>query len=75
MVLVGPKRHPEAISKKIGEPFKTVSESAAFQSRLASLDLPYEYKGQAQLEKEIPQQCEREGAEGNVVQSPRRVNS
>jgi hypothetical protein len=28
------------------------------QSRLASLDLPYAYKGQAQLEKEIPQQYE-----------------
>jgi tripartite-type tricarboxylate transporter receptor subunit TctC len=55
MLLVGPKGLPESISKKIGEAFKKVSESAAFQNKLVSLDLPYDYKGQAQLEKEIPQ--------------------
>lgn len=58
MILVGPKGLPEPIAKKLGETFKTVADSAAFQSRLASLDLPYAYKGQAQLEKEIPQQYE-----------------
>ncbi len=55
MILVGPKGLPEPIVKKIGETFKKVSESAAFQNKLASLDLPYDFKGQAQLEKEIPQ--------------------
>ena len=55
MVLVGPKGMPEPIVKKIAQTFKKVSESAAFQDKLVSLDLPYDYKDQAQLEKEIPQ--------------------
>ena len=55
MILVGPKGLPEPIAKKIGESFKKVADSASFQSRLTSLDLPYDYKGQAQLGKEIPQ--------------------
>ena len=55
MILVGPKGLPEPIAKKLGETFKKVSESAAFQSKLTSLDLPYDYKGQAQLEREIPE--------------------
>ena len=61
MILVGPKGLPEPIANKLGETFKKVSESAAFQSRLASLDLPYDYKGQAELEKEIPQLYEAGG--------------
>jgi tripartite-type tricarboxylate transporter receptor subunit TctC len=40
MILVGPKALPEAIANKLGETFKKVLESAAFQSKLASLDLP-----------------------------------
>jgi tripartite-type tricarboxylate transporter receptor subunit TctC len=55
MILVGPRGLPESIVKKLGEAFKKVSESDAFQNKLVSLDLPYDYKGQAQLEKEIPQ--------------------
>jgi tripartite-type tricarboxylate transporter receptor subunit TctC len=55
MLLVGPKGLPEPIAKKLGETFKKVADSAGFQEKLVSLDLPYDYKGQAQLEKEIPQ--------------------
>jgi len=58
MMLAGPKGMPNSIVKKIGEAFKTVAESAPFQSKLASLDLPYDYKDRAQLEKENLQQYE-----------------
>ena len=55
MIFVGPKGIPQPIVKKIGETFKKVSESAEFQNKLASADLPYDFKDQAQLGKEIPQ--------------------
>ena len=55
MIFVGPKGIPQPIVKKIGETFKKVSESTEFQNKLASADLPYDFKDQVQLEKEIPQ--------------------
>ena len=55
MIFVGPKGIPQPIVKKIGETLKKVSESPEFQNKLASADLPYDFKDQAQLEKEIPQ--------------------
>jgi tripartite-type tricarboxylate transporter receptor subunit TctC len=59
MILVGPKGLPEAITKKLGETFKKGSESAAFQSKLASLDLPYDYKGQLNWKKKFPSSMRR----------------
>ncbi len=52
--VIGPKGLPKAISKKLGETFKKVSAGPAFQKMLANLDVPYEYKDQTQMEKEIP---------------------
>jgi len=43
MILVGPKGLPKPIAKKLVETFKKVADSAAFQGRLASLDLPYDW--------------------------------
>jgi tripartite-type tricarboxylate transporter receptor subunit TctC len=55
MILVGPKGLLESIAEKLGGTFKKVADSVAFQSELAGLDLPYDYRGQAELEKEISQ--------------------
>ncbi|HSR10676.1 MAG TPA: tripartite tricarboxylate transporter substrate-binding protein, partial [Thermodesulfobacteriota bacterium] len=54
MILVGPKGLPDHVVKKVGDAFKKVSESAAFQAKLDNFDLPYDYKDRAQLEKDIP---------------------
>jgi len=58
MMLVGPKGMPEAAVKKLGEAFKKVSESPNFHKLLDQFDLPYDYKGRTELEKEIPPQYE-----------------
>jgi tripartite-type tricarboxylate transporter receptor subunit TctC len=58
MMLVGPKGMPEAAAKKLGEAFKKVSESPNFHKLLEQFDLPYDYKGRSELEKEIPPQYE-----------------
>lgn len=54
MMLVGPKGMPEPMVKKLEEAFKKVSESPNFHKLLEQFDLPYDYKGRAELEKEIP---------------------
>jgi tripartite-type tricarboxylate transporter receptor subunit TctC len=53
-IVMGPKAMPEAVNKKLGEVFKKVAESAEFKKLLDSYDLPYDYKDQKQLAKEIP---------------------
>jgi tripartite-type tricarboxylate transporter receptor subunit TctC len=58
MILVGPKGLPEGVVKKLGETFKKVSEGFEFQKILKQFDLPYDYKDQAQLEKEVPPEYE-----------------
>lgn len=55
MILVGPRGLPDPVVKKIGETFEKVSESPSFQAKLDNFDLPYDYKNQAQLERDIPQ--------------------
>ncbi len=57
-IVIGPKRMPPAISKKIVETFKKVAEGPEFQKLLADNNLPYDFKDQAQLEKEIPAKYE-----------------
>ncbi|MDO9210761.1 MAG: tripartite tricarboxylate transporter substrate binding protein [Deltaproteobacteria bacterium] len=54
LIVVGPKGMPPAISKKLGEVIRKVTEEPSFQKVLASFDLPYDYKDQAELEKKIP---------------------
>jgi len=58
MMLAGPKGMPEPAVKKLEEAFKKVSESPNFHKLLDQFDLPYDYKGRAELEKEIPPQYE-----------------
>ncbi len=58
MMLTGPKGMPEAMVKKLEEAFKKASESSSFHKLLDQFDLPYDYKGRTQLEKEIPIQYE-----------------
>jgi len=56
--LVGPRGLPEGVAKKLGETFKKVAEGPEFQKVLNQFDLPYDYKDQTQLEKEIPPEYE-----------------
>ena len=49
---------PEPISKKLGEIFKKAADGSDFQKVLASFDIPYDYKDQAQMEKEVPVEYE-----------------
>ncbi len=58
MMLAGPKGMPEAVVKKLEEAFQKASESPGFHKLLEQFDLPYDYKGRARLEKEIPIQYE-----------------
>jgi tripartite-type tricarboxylate transporter receptor subunit TctC len=58
LVFVGPKGIPQPIVTKVAQALKKVAESAEFQSTLANADMPYDFKDQAQLEKDIPQQHE-----------------
>jgi tripartite-type tricarboxylate transporter receptor subunit TctC len=53
-ILVGPKGMPEPMVAKIGEVFKKVAESPAFQNVLQKFDLPYDYKDRKRLEKDVP---------------------
>jgi len=58
MMLVGPKGMPEPMVKKLEEAFKKVSEAPQFHKLLEQFDLPYDYKGRTELEKDIPLQYE-----------------
>jgi len=58
MILVGPRGLPEGVVIKLAGAFKKVSEGPEFQEVLNRFDLPYDYKDQAQLEKEIPPEYE-----------------
>jgi tripartite-type tricarboxylate transporter receptor subunit TctC len=57
-IVMGPKGIPGAISRKLDETFKKVTEGPDFQKVLANFDLPYDYKNQAQMEKEIAAEYE-----------------
>jgi tripartite-type tricarboxylate transporter receptor subunit TctC len=57
-ILVGPKGLPADVYGKLSETFKKVSESPAFQKVLTNLNLPYDYKGREEMEKEMPVQSE-----------------
>ncbi|HSR10874.1 MAG TPA: tripartite tricarboxylate transporter substrate binding protein [Thermodesulfobacteriota bacterium] len=57
-IVVAPKNLPQPISAKLGEVFKKVVESAPFQKVLENYDLPFDYKDQKQLAKDIPAEFE-----------------
>ncbi len=52
-IVVGPKGMPPAVTKKLEDTFKKVTDSPAFQKVLTNFDLPYSYKGAAELEASI----------------------
>ena len=58
MVLAGPKGMPDPMVKKVFEAFKKVGDGAEFQNLLKQLNLPYDFKDRAQLEKELPVETE-----------------
>ncbi len=57
-IVIGPKGIPEAIYQKLHEAFKKAINEADFQKLLENLNLPYEYKDRAQLEKDMAAQYE-----------------
>lgn len=57
-IVVGPKGLPEAIAQKLEDTFKRVTESEEFQKVLANLEIPYDYKSRAQLEKDVIKEYE-----------------
>jgi tripartite-type tricarboxylate transporter receptor subunit TctC len=57
-IVVGPRGMPEDVCKKLGENFKKIADGPAFQKILENFDIPYDYKDQAQLAKDIPAEYE-----------------
>ncbi len=57
-IVVGPKGIPENVCKKVSETFKKIADGPAFQKILESFDIPYDYKDQAQMAKDIPAEYE-----------------
>jgi tripartite-type tricarboxylate transporter receptor subunit TctC len=57
-LLIGPKGVPDPVFQKIHDGFKKASEQPEFKKVMKNQNLPYEYKGRAQLEKELPAQFE-----------------
>ncbi len=57
-VILGPAGMPAAVTKKLQEVFKQVAQSAEFQQLLQKFNLPYDYKDQAQLAKDVPAEAE-----------------
>ncbi len=51
-LVIGPKGLPDAVYKILADAVKKVGESADFQKTLTRLEIPYDYKDRAQLEKE-----------------------
>ena len=57
-LLIGPKGVPDPVFQKIHDGFKKASEQPEFKTVMKKQNLPYEYKGRAQLGKELPAQFE-----------------
>ena len=54
LMVAGPKGLPDPIVKKLKDAFKTVAESPEFQKLLVQINLPYDYKDGADIDKEAP---------------------
>ena len=52
-IVVGPKGMPDAIYKKLSGAIKKVVEGSDFQKLLTQLEIPYDYKDRAQMEKDV----------------------
>ena len=57
-LVLGPAGMPAPVVKKLEDTFKKVAESAEFQDLLKKFNLPYDYKDQAQLAKDVPAETE-----------------
>ena len=53
-LILAPKGLPDAIANKLANTFKKVSEGEDFKKLLARIQLPYNFKTRAQLDKDIP---------------------
>lgn len=51
-LIIGPKGLPDPVYKVLSDAIRKVVEGPAFRKTLANLDIPYDYKDRAQLEKE-----------------------
>jgi tripartite-type tricarboxylate transporter receptor subunit TctC len=51
-LVIGPKGLPDPIYKVLGDAIRKVAAGPDFQKTLANLEIPYDYKDRAQLEKE-----------------------
>jgi tripartite-type tricarboxylate transporter receptor subunit TctC len=52
-IVIGPKGMPDAIYKKLSGAIKKVVEGSDFQKLLTQLEIPYDYKDRAQMEKDV----------------------
>lgn len=57
-VVLGPAGMPDAVTRKLQDVFKQVSLSPEFQQLLTKFNLPYDYKDQQQLAKDVPAEAE-----------------
>ncbi len=57
-IVVGPRGIPEPVVKKLEETLRKITESDEFQKVLANLEIPYDYKSRAQLEKDVIKEYE-----------------
>ncbi|HWI12897.1 MAG TPA: tripartite tricarboxylate transporter substrate binding protein, partial [Burkholderiales bacterium] len=51
-IVIAPSGMPEAVQKTLGDAVRRAVESSEFQAILSKLEIPYEYKDRAQLEKD-----------------------
>lgn len=58
-LVFGPKGIPEPVLRKVSETLKRAAETPGFQKVLASLDLVYNFKDRAQLEKDLAHEYEK----------------
>jgi tripartite-type tricarboxylate transporter receptor subunit TctC len=54
IIVAAPKGIPDAMRKKLHDTFKKVAESSEFQKVLEQINMPYDYKDGAELDREVP---------------------
>ena len=58
IIVAAPKGIPDAMRKKLHDTFKKVAESSEFQKVLEQINMPYDYKDGAELDREVPAKYE-----------------
>ena len=53
IIVAAPKGIPDAMRKKLHDTFKKVAESSEFQKVLEQINMPYDYKDGAELDREV----------------------